>query len=769
MNGNNKNIAAKRVMSGWWFISLLVCYLSGCSDEITYIKPPDSDFATLVLNIKTPSSSVPRPVSRSTQTVEETTVSNVRVLVFSDTQGNGSYRFIYMAEGSQIENNQNQTSRFQVMLRSSTVPLRLFLVTNYAETFSNYVPEVGQDEASVKASVNMPFTSDGLQTNLPMYGEISLAGLDATTTNMFDVTVLRAIARVDVRNNLVSDSPAFALREVYVYRANDRIQIIPDSVSTTGTMQVVAPSVPGGSSILSQPVIKTSAVSTDSIGGIYVPESLGQVGGPEIPLSATTVVVGGIFGNDTAISYYRADFDSGIEGHPFGQVLRNHLYTFSIRKVNGTGLPTAQEASVNLSSSMTVEVRQWEDFTSDMYLGSSYIGVSTRQVNVPFLPNYTRTIDIESSLNYEMQWMNPTETETVSEAGVPLSNGYFTATIVRNPDESSYLSHIRIESSEYNITDQPVQATLRLTASNTTVDIIVMKESPSQYSDRTLRVLSVGWSYGSLGSFDNSAVYSLAMRNILDTNFSPSSNYPFKTGGFFYLAITASSASYSNATDPIYIASFKRLIENFDVLLMTYENIVSTQVANMLLDEWLVEDKHRILWVMRDDIYSNVNIVARTAQDGEGQWANIGNAFDATAGYRYSNSADYEYNNAQEVYEFFNGPFGTIDHENTQLSLRAGDIVAGASLIPDSAKQYVTPLVYSNKTGYTDYLSVGVNKQRGIIYQGEAQTFQAGIGMSGTTGAIVSTTDTNGQYYFDLLNANIWAWVTGRVIYGPSQ
>lgn len=759
-----------RLVCRCWFACLLVCGFSSCSDDV-FNQSTQSDDVTLVLNIKTPASSLPRAATRSIQTANETHIENVKVLVFSDTNGDGTYFFNYMTEGTQLVNQQNQTSKFQVMLRSSNVPLKIYLVANYSDAFASYNPIYGDSEKTVKTSIRRSFTSDGMFTDLPMYGELSLSGLDAATINNFDVTVLRAIARVDVKTQLTSDSPAFALREVYVYRANDLIQIIPDAVSAGSHIRVSSPSVPSGSTTLASPVVKTSSISTDSIGGLYVPESVAPEKAGDARLSATTVVVGGIFGSSTDVSYYRVDFNSGVAGHPLGQILRNYLYMFTIKKVSDAGYTSPDEAAANLASSMTVEVQQWEDFTTEMYFHDNYIGVSTRQVRIPYLPNYTRTVDIESSMNYEMQWVETPDAGKVSEADVPLSNGYFTATIVRNESESPYLSHIRIESPEYNLTDQPVQATLRLFANDTSVDITVLKESSSQYSQRIIRVLSVGTSYGSLGFYNLTYPVTLAMRNVLDANFTPTSSYPVRMGGFFFLTVNGSDPLYSNATTPQNIASFKKLINGFDVLVMTYANITSPQVADMLLDEWLVEDPHRVLWVMRDNAASNASILARTAQDGEGVWNKFGDAFDATAGYRYSSEEDYAYNNAEEVKDFFDGPFGSIDNEPGKQILRPGDVVSGTCLLPDSSKQYVTPLVYSNKTGYKGYMSVGVNKRRGIVYEGEAQFFQYDIGMSlsaNTNGTLTTTPDSNGKYYFDLIMANIWAWVAGRVIYGAA-
>lgn len=769
----SRNNSTIRLPGRWyWFIGLIILCFTGCNDDDVLNQSTESEDAVLVLNIKTPTSSIPTPDTRSLQTPDETVITKVKILVFSDAKSDGTYLYNYMADGTQLVNNQDQTTRFKVLLKSSTVPLKFFLIANYSDALDSYTPASGDDIATVKSSLILTFTSDGISTALPMYGEISVSDLEASTTNIFDVTVLRALARVDVSTNLSADSHAFSLREVYIYRASDKIQIIPNAVSTNGTIHVTAPSIPDGNSFLPEPILKSSAVPTDSIGGIYIPESVKHADETNIRFSATTIVVGGIFGNDTNISYYRIDFNSGVAGSPCGQVLRNHMYTFSIKKVSATGLSTPDEAATNLASSMTVEVRQWEDFTTDMYFHDNYIGVSTRQVSLPYLPGYSQTVDVDASLNYELLWVDAPEAGKVSEADTPLSNGYFTATIVRDPSESAYLSHIRIESPEYNTGYQPIKATLRLIANDTSADITVIKESNEQAAGKTIRVLSLGTGYGSLGSFNAPVALTLPMRKILEVNFSPTSSYPTKTGGFFFLTVPLSDPNYTNATSPAAIAAFKILINNFDVLILPYTNVISQEVTDMLLDEWLVEDTHRVLWVMHDNEASNATLLARTASEGEGVWVNLDKAFDASAGYRYSNPADYAYNNTEEVKDFFEGPFGTIDNEAGKQILRPGNAVAGACLIPNSAKQYVTPLVYSNKPGYTDYMSLGVNKKRGIVYQGESEFFGYTYAMSpsaNSSGTITATPDPAGKYYYDVLMSNIWAWVAGRVVYGAAS
>lgn len=741
---------------------LLMCLPGGCREE-DEVRMPQEDVGVR-LNIRMPSSAVVVH-SRAGQTAVETAIADLKVMVFTDTGGTNDFRYQYMADAYQLNRQDDLTTTCMLRMTSSSVPLKLYVLANTGDAFTAFTPTRGMSETEVKKAINMAFTDNGLNHYLPMYGEVSLPYLDAAKNNNLYVTLLRAIARVDVKTDLISGSPGFTLREVYVYRAKDMIQVIPDSLAAGGAIKVTAPSIPAGAGELATPVIKSSSTPVDSIGGLYLPESAGTDPNAE---QATTLVVGGVFNNDTDVSYYRVDFNSGLAGHPFGQILRNHLYLFSIKKVEATGWSTPEEALANLSTALTVEMQPWEDFTNGMYFHENYIGVSTRRVNMPFLSGYTRTVDVESSLNYEMEWLSAPDSGTVSGVGSKLSDGYFTATIEKGNGESAYLSHIRIESPQYNMTNDTIQRILRLSAGGIELDITVVKESPSLYASRTLNVLSVGGNtYGNLGTFDlGSNGYTQAMRFVLDNNFLPTSSYPFQTGGFFFTS-TASAALY-NATSVAGVANFKRLLSGIDVLIMAYEINPSVPVAQMLLEEWLKEYPHRILWVMRDDNITNTNILNITAAEGEGTWQNIGTAYDATAGFRLAGPGDYGFDNRSEVQDFYNGPFGSVDTLGVYV---AGDGVSGACKIDSLAKQYVTPLVYSNKTGYKDYMSLGINKQRGIVYMGEAQFFMVNLGMSpqANTNGSISTTPVNGKYFYDVLNANIWAWITGRVIYGPAQ
>lgn len=763
-------MGGRRVVAALWGAAVLL--LCSCVKDVEAIAPEQT--AKVILSIRTPGSVAAGPRAGSVQTAEETAVGEVHVLVFHDAQGSGDYSFAYLVRGSRIAQQQDRSSRFEAMLRTTDTPIRLVVLANSGELFRTYAPRVGQSEASVRSELEIAFPPEGLAASLPMYGETSLPGLDAGQTNVIGVTVLRAVARVDVVTRLDAGSAAFELRDVRIYRANDRLRLIPDDVADAEAPKVTAPTVPASAQPLSEPLTKTAQERTDSIGGLYLPESLAVTDSQLRRTAATTVVVGGVFEGDTEVTYYRVDFNSGVEGHPFGQVLRNYLYTFTVKRVTASGWSTAEEAANNLSSSMTVEVQPWDDFTSDIYFHEGYLGVSTRSVRMPFLPGYIRTVDVESTEDYSIEWLDTPSAGSVSAWDVPLSDGYFTATILHDASEDDKITHIRIESPQYNTTDDEIAATLRLRVNDTAVDIRVVKESPSRYSDRVFQVMSMGSSFGSMGDYATTVGYTLAMRRVLDVNFSPDSQYPFRIGGFFYLTVPISTTIYSASVAPADVAYYRKMIENTDILILPYANVTSAQVTDMLFDEWLVEKPNRVLWVMLDAAAYNVGIRTRFQQEGLGTWQDIGNMFNAAAGYRAAEESDFAYSNAREVGQFFVGPFGTVDEGEL---LFGSDAVAGVVLLPDSAKRRITPLVYNNNAPYDDYMSLGVETRRGVVYQGEAQLFQGGLGMSGmagnsaqTNGTIVSAPQVSGttsRYYLDVLNANIWAWAVGRVIYGP--
>lgn len=172
-----------------------------------------------------------------------------------------------------------------------------------------------------------------------MYGEIAVpSGLEADRENRFSVKMLRAVARIDVEKDLTADSRSLRIESVRLYRPNDKIRLRPTSPSLRSRPGSPQPSVFAGAVKSQSPVVtETSEPDPVSVAGIYVPEADEVADAAARLTDATCIVVGGYYDGQSRPTYYRVDFDPGLEGHPFGQVLRNYKYVFRIRKVTGPG------------------------------------------------------------------------------------------------------------------------------------------------------------------------------------------------------------------------------------------------------------------------------------------------------------------------------------------------------------------------------------------------------------------------------------------------
>ena len=724
---------------------LLFCViLIGCTKEIRSeaagpgIDP--SGKASVRFSVNTPQPTLPSAMPRS-QTSNETSISEIRVFVFE--KAGDEYVFSYHVNGTGAVAS-GSTTQFKALLAGADVPVKLIILANSQEAFLGEMPEAGDSEPQVKKMLNNSYSSNGLQENLPMFGEVILEeGIDASQSYILPVTVLRAVARVDVVKDLNAGSGEFILAETYVYRANDKIQLIPEELTGGDMPKVNAPSVPEGTAHLVDPIAKYVENDPGTITQIYIPESFQAVSNAEKIGTATTVIVGGRYGGEgNPVTYYRADFNSGIEGHPFGQVLRNHRYIFKIKNVSAEGWPTPDEAASHLSSSIIIDVQPWEDFSSEMYLGNDRFGVSSREVNMRYTRNREKVLDVESTLTYQIQWVeNGAGTgNAVSDYDTPIENGNFSARIVRQADDSEYVTHLVLTTLKDNHLGDAISNTLRITAGRWTVDITVKQDNSAMYSNKVVSVLSVE-TVGNLGvNMVDPGASGLAMRKVLDTQFS--STGTIRTGGYSFTRIP-NNTNYLGTTNSSNMAVLSRIFGAQDVIYLPYDVIISADVAAMI-EKWLKASSHRVLILGTDSDASskNLRLLDYFQNDGTWEFTNVA----STAGTSYSRAPE-----SAETMEFFDGPFGNV---SASAAFGRADATAGYTKAPGNS---VTPLIISSVSGNEGYMFFGVNKTNRVVYDGDAQLFQSGQ-MSNNTGNVTSD--------LDKLMANLWAWITEQVIYG---
>lgn len=687
------------------------------------------------------------PASRATDL--ELEISNIRIMVFEP--DGDTYRFSYQVAGNDITPT-DSGGKFKARLKTTESPVKLVILINAEEPLASYEPSEGTAETDIRKEIVIPFPAGGLSDNLPMCGETILPNGIGIDDNYITMNALRAIARVDVEKQLDEGSGDFILEEVQVFRAYSTIQLIPDNLTDPAAPIVTAPSIPANAVFLDQPVGKSVVGGTDAITQIYLPESHAAGGNISERDGTAVVVVGGRFAGSNQTTYYRADFDPGVEGHPFGQVLRNHRYTFVIKKVTAAGWSTPLEAANNFATSLVVKISAWEDFSSEMFFGENRFAVSAHEISLPYIDNRHGRIDIESTLPYTIQWLdangNPTGASTAAQ-DTDVGNSNFKARIIKQSGDPETVSHVRFQTLNNNATGSAVITnTLRVTVDNWAVDITVRQDNRAVYSGFFVNVTSARPNSYYVGNLGTTMVYpiydpawtfvdgGLGMRMILDKQFCPGG--VIKIAGFRYDEITEGSVVLMNITDDSHLDLIARFLETQDVLFLTYAVKESTQVAQVVLD-WLNKSTKRVLILCTDNATTNANVVSLLTADATWKFNNLlDDLLIAPA--------------TDQNRLFLSGPFGAV---TSGAKVTKKDEIAGHT---QTYSADIIPLIVSSTNSAIIYF--GVNKKRRIVYNGDANLYHIDQ-LSNHLGNVTSNTDR--------LMANVWAWIVDQVIYGDDE
>ncbi|MCC8199482.1 MAG: hypothetical protein LIP06_13195 [Tannerellaceae bacterium] len=739
---------------------LLGFFLIGCADEVgEYAKETGEEESLLRLTITAPGSSLPTTANRVI-TDPEYVISDIQVLVFAKETG----LFKYQVKGEQITTQENnpQKTNFTVSLKTSQEPLRLLLVANAEEAFEKYTPPVGTTEEVMRRRLTNPFAGNYLG-GIPMYGEIEVPYLDATAVNTLSATMLRAAGRVDVEVDLDKDkSRAFSLHSVYVFRAKNQVQVIPDQDALAGSdaLKVNAPSVPFPVEDVPAYSKVVTTFGQTLVSQLYVPEAEGVDPAADYG-RATCIVVGGYYDGEEKLSYYRADFNPDENVYPYGQVLRNHRYHFTIRQVNGAGWETPEEAANNRATTLVVEIKTWEDFTMEMYThGDNYLGIASREVVFGYQADLRKQVGIQSTVPYKISWEGQSESTTIG--GGPVSQEYFTVEIVTYPDHPGDVSYLVFTTRMENQTSADRVSRLKVEWENWIFYVTVTQQYAVAHTERSVRILSVyHGTTGHLGSNTNAAD-GAGMRAILSNPdyFSPRGIVPYFAGFDFSLAKDQSIFKNADGTNDATFAMLA-LLYGCDVLYLGNENNISAYAAGKVM-EWLRESPNRVLLVGGDAPTTSPGLL-RTDKNGllsdqVDWWYNQMHVDNYQVGYLGGHGEmkfmcpEYdEATNGEFMRGAFTEQFGPVKNSFNRVNI--ADNYFGY------AKTYagtVVPLLTVTKA--PDYMVVGVDKKNRIIYHGDASLYQPAQLEGGSKGVI------SGNH--DKLWANIWAWVASQVIWG---
>jgi hypothetical protein len=258
------------------------------------------------------------------------------------------------------------------------------------------------------------------------------------------VQLQRPVARVDVgvgewtATGWDGDGIPFELQQVMVYRANDRYALIPDNDTPT------VPTLPAGTVKQATPMTYAAEDKYHIDNTIFVAEAVLK-GTPHAGRMA--LVVAGKY-NGGATTYYRVDFadDKGLM-----DVLRNHLYRFSITGVMGPGYDTPEIALASTSMNMTVNVMDWDDSASThiAFDGDNYFAIDKREVVFDALGNKTETLSIRTNVP-DFKMVEGAVGVTPGGPAYTSATGRNTYTITRSGQSENYT--MKIENKAHNIT-----------------------------------------------------------------------------------------------------------------------------------------------------------------------------------------------------------------------------------------------------------------------------------------------------------------------------
>lgn len=712
--------------------------LISCVRDLDAPSAGGGEKALVKLSISTPKPAAPK----ATRAVDnENSIEDVWILVFG--LNGGAYSFEYAEQAQNLQSGEGYAT-FSALLKMSDENLKLMILANASAAISDNLPATGMSEDQIRASITARFGSGGLTTALPMWGEALLPGGIDSNGASISATMLRSVARADIVKNLDADSGSFELESAYLFRTNDRIQVAPGAGAMAAAgLAVESPSVPQASVFNGDPVVYTvvadEGAGVESIRKMYLPEAMSDTG--NTLTGVTSLVIGGYFNGETTPSYYRVDFNPGVAGHPFGQILRNHRYTFNIIKVWGRGWATPEDAAQNQSTNVNVVIENWNDFTTDMVFDwEHYFGVSSRRVTLNPQTGSSGRIEVETDVvGYTIEWADANGNGLGNAAGLggTIENDYFRA---ETSADGKNMIFTALQSNEGG--PSPRTGYVLVRANRFTI-LVTIVQNVTGSSMRPIKLLSTRSLYGflgtSLGGIADAEARAQGLRGLLTntSNFGPAG--VVETDGYTLFEV---SESLVNNINDLYLSTF-------DIVYISL--ISSTSVVNAAtaakIGNWLSASENRFLIMINDLEDRNKNILDVLGITGRRWWA-IG-------------STPYQINSSPEAAYFTSGgPFTQAQGVSipSSFTFRKYDIYHSEIGIAEN------PGFIPILTGVGGGMVLGLNPDMRVLFVGDVDLFNSGTGQGGDSNNHLTNTTGVINNNASLLLANVWAYIAETVL-----
>lgn len=475
-----------------WFVIACLFLLTGCNREELVTPEPDSVTTEVVFTLQTPSQLL--TTTRSGVTAIET----LNVLAF---ENDGSDNYVladritsYTVEDTSDANEKRATVKFPVSSQGERY--KMVLLANVEEELLGSL-HPGDPLSVLEQLIHESQTPFQADSPLPMWGEsatdITIEGLNVSVS----VRMLRMLARVDMIMNL-SDPDLFQLKEVWVYHTNTSGRIVPDTSNLNAEGSAETTTLPAGVARFdTSEAFMYEAGENNYIRGIYLYE-LNQDEN-EAKATAPGLVIGGIYDQDTQITYYRLNLVARVGDDPdnkeeiYPDLLRNHLYYLSINEIYGKGYDD-KEVALASSPSLSGSMLPFNEGETEIYFdGDNYLSIGESTYEFP-RAEVTGTLKVTST----QAWTFEVESQAASWlSGSKVADG-IEFQLTENTGTETRQGYLTIHSGEFRAevlfiqtTDEHIALSIRDRYGNDVTELVF--SSCSQDLSVTAQELTVSW------------------------------------------------------------------------------------------------------------------------------------------------------------------------------------------------------------------------------------------------------------------------------------
>lgn len=412
-----------------FLLLLFTAFVVSCedTDETLHnlVQTKDAKYAQVAFNVSVPLSSLPssRAISNDTQINDYVVwVFNNNTFVEAITPGT-TYTDDEGNEYPKISYDKTNGGRMYLMLSEELTAVRLMMVANVTAPTISEGTTIKPAKTALQSAT---FTNDANLTYMPMCGENNKTFAVTHGADGGTITLIRAMAKVEVRAIEASDH--FTLSKMYVYQVN--------STGTIAAKDVIDNNSPMTTNI------EGTVDATNNLGYVYLPE----IADVNADAEKTFVILEGTYTDKDkkqSTKFYRLDFikrtqiaGSGVSYSNLENIQRNHRYIFEIDYLTATAGHATLNAAIAAEAdnkildgieTMVIDDVDVMDITTDNYI---YLGVTAGNLTAYKIASGYYAVRIRVVTNNSEGWTIETLPANVS---VTMSSWTPTTSVIEEP------------------------------------------------------------------------------------------------------------------------------------------------------------------------------------------------------------------------------------------------------------------------------------------------------------------------------------------------